>query len=146
MQLCALLMSAIISKVNNAINTENSLLITQTSPHHTHSLDKQSFNYHSALLRHTIQQSANLRIKWLDLEWILWDTVCFHSAVHWTVESFPLGTQPEWMQCETTHWAVQFSSTRSCLNNKHTETTPLDHTIMSQLHFVFLSILVHLCI
>lgn len=64
-------MATIISKVTNAINMENSLLITQLAlgpslarfNHHTHSLDKQSFNHHTALLRHTIQQSANLQIK-----------------------------------------------------------------------------------
>lgn len=60
-----LLMAVIISKVTNAINMENSLLITQlalrlSSAHfnlHNHSLDKQSFNHHTAL--HCDTQRSN---------------------------------------------------------------------------------------
>lgn len=87
-----LLMAAIISKVTNAINMENSLLITRPAlglsaarfNHHTHSLDKQSFNHHTAMPANTIQQSANLQIRRLD-GWIPSDTVYIHSAVRWTV-------------------------------------------------------------
>lgn len=52
-----LLMAVIISKVTNAINMENSLLITQLALAqssarfnlHNHSSNKQSFNHHAAL-------------------------------------------------------------------------------------------------
>lgn len=125
-----LLMAAIISKVTNAINMENSLLITRPAlglsaarfNHHTHSLDKQSFNHHTAMPANTIQQSANLQIRRLD-GWIPSDTVYIHSAVRWTVASFPTGTQPEWVQHETTVWCtvwlhVTLNGQRACVRIK----------------------------
>lgn len=99
-----LLMAVIISKVTNAINMENSLLITrlalvQSSARfnlHNHSSNKQSFNHHAA--QHCNAQYSYQPIYRLSV-WTLG-----HSEVQfvWTAQSFPIGTQPEWVQSETT--------------------------------------------
>ena len=97
-----LLMAVIISKVTNAINMENSLLISRPAlgqssasfNHQSHSLDKQSFNRTTRLCCDT--QYGNQTIYRLS-DWIQFPSIQWCSG-----QRVPLGTEPEPMKHETT--------------------------------------------
>lgn len=127
-----LLMAAIISKVTNAINMENSLLITQLALGlssacfnlHNHSLDKQSFNHHTALPCDT--QYSNQPIYRLS-DWTLgYSEIPFTlpqwcngqwRAFQWALNQSECNMKPQQYTCKC---AVQFDFVWSRATDKHT--------------------------
>lgn len=109
-----LLMAAIISKVTNAINMKNSLLITRLAlgpssacfNHHTHSLDKQLFNHNAALpVTHNaaisqftdevIERESTARYSFTSTQWYsgLW------RAFRWALNQSECNMKPQQYTC-----------------------------------------------
>lgn len=146
-----LLMAVIISKVTNAINMESRLLITQLALGlssacfnlHNHSLDKQSFNHHTALYRDTQYSNQPIyrlsdwtpghsEIQFMLPQWCNGQ----RRAFQWALNQSECKTKP---QQYTWKCAAQFDFLWSSADNKHTGNSQ-QHMFALSLHRLIINI------